>query len=53
MRHLNKIRETNGGKIREQDIPLTEDSAQVYIVHKSVLNRQYLPTSFQFYRLSQ
>jgi hypothetical protein len=23
MRHLNKIRETNGGKIKEQDIPLT------------------------------
>ena len=23
MRHLNKIRETNGGKIKEQDVPLT------------------------------
>ena len=23
MRHLNKIRETNGGKIKKQDVPLT------------------------------
>ena len=23
MRHLKKIRETNGGKIKEQDVPLT------------------------------
>ena len=28
MRHLNKIRETNGGKIKEQDVSLTQDSPQ-------------------------
>ena len=30
MRYLNKICETNGGKIQEQDVPLTKDSAQVW-----------------------
>jgi len=29
MRHLKKIRETNGGEIKEQDILLTYDSPQV------------------------
>ena len=29
MGHLKKIRETNGGKIKEQDVPLTQDSPQV------------------------
>ena len=29
MRHLKKIRETNGGQIKEQDVPLTWDSPQV------------------------
>ena len=30
MRHLNKIRETNGGEIKEQDVPLTYKIPQRY-----------------------
>ena len=40
MRHLKKIRETNGGKNMEQDIPLTHDSPQVWPI---MLNKLLIP----------